>query len=104
MVEKRMVCRSFKFFFLQAVIITFEDFVIYIAKRWFCRRGIELKLGAADDSWVGAVFRVIGYCWVTLWATFTFPVFLDGLSAVGWSSADRGPITQFLLNEWKRRA
>ena len=104
MLEKRIVYRSFKFFLLQAVVITFEDFVIYLAKRSLHRGGIELKLGKADESWGGAVLRVIGYCWVTVWACLSFPIFLDGLSAVGWSSADRGLITQFLLNEWKRRA
>ena len=31
--EKRIVSRSFKFFLLQAVAITFEDLVIYITKR-----------------------------------------------------------------------
>ena len=104
MIEKRVVYRSSKFFLLQAVIVTFEDFVIYIAKRLLCRVGIELKPGQAEESWAEVAVRVISYCWVTLRATLSFPVFLDGLSAVGWSSADRGPITQFLLTEWKQWA
>jgi len=104
MVEKRIVYRSFKFFLLQAVIITLEDFVIYLAKRSLRQGGVELKLGKADESWGGTVVRVIGYCWVTIWACLSFPIFLDGLSAVGWSRADRGPITQFLLNGWRQRA
>ena len=104
MIEKRMVYRSFRFFLLQAIIITLEDFILYMAKRSLRRGGIELKLGKADESQRGAVVRVIGYCWVTIWACLSFPIFLDGLSAVGWGSADRGPITQFLLNEWKQRA
>ena len=103
-VEKRMVYRSFKFFLIQAVIITFEDFVIYIAKRTLRRWGIELKPGKPDGSWERAVVRVIGYCWVTLWASLTFPIFLDGLNATGWGSADRGPITQLVLDRWKRWA
>ena len=104
MVEKRMVYRSFKFFLLQAISITFEDLVIYIAKLSLRQGGIELKLGQGDESWGGAVVRVIGYCWVIVWGTLSLPIFLDGLNAVGWGSADRGPITQFLLNEWKRQA
>jgi len=103
-VEKRVVYRSFNFFLLQAVVITFEDFVVYIAKRSLRQGGIEFKLGTADESWAGVVLRVIGYCWVTIWATLTFPVFIDGLSALGCGSSDRGPITQVLLNQWKRWA
>jgi len=104
MVEKRMVFRSVKFFLLQAVVITFEDFVIYLAKLSLRRGGFELRLGKTDESWGGVAVRLIGYCWVTVWACLSFPIFIDRLSAVGWSNADRGPITQFLLNEWKRWA
>jgi len=103
MVEKRIVYRSIKFFPLQAVVITFEDSVIYIGKRLLRQGGIELKLGKADESWGGTAVRVVGYCWVTIWACLSFPIFIDGLSAVGWSSTDRGPITQFLLNEYRKR-
>ena len=104
MAMRRMGYRSIKFFLLQAVIITFEDFVIYLAKRLLRRGGIEFKPGQADKSWAEVVVRVIGYCWVTLCACLTFPVFLDGLGAAGWSNTDRGPITKFLLNEWKQWA
>ena len=104
MVDKRMVYRSFKFFLIQAVIITFEDIIIYLAKRSLRRGGIELEPGKADRSWAETVVRIIGYCWVILWACWTFPIFLDGLNAVGWGSSDIGPITQFLLNEWKQQA
>lgn len=104
MLEKRMVYRSFKFFLLQAVAITFEDFMIYIGKcvlRW---GGIELKPGRVDESWVELVVRVIGYCWVTLWWCLSLPVWLDELNAMGWGSADRGLVTQFLLDAWERWA
>ena len=104
MIEKRMVYRSFKFFLLQAVGITFEDFVIYIAKRLLRWRGIEFKPGKADESWAEAVVRVVGYCWVTLWFYWTLPMWLDELSALGFSSQDRKPITQFLLDTSKRWA
>ena len=102
MVEKRMVYRSFKFFPLQAVGITFEDFVIYIAKRLLRWGRIELKPGKAGESWAEVVVRIIGYCWITLWFTLTLPVWIDGLSVLGFSSFDRGPITQFLLDTWKQ--
>ena len=104
MFEKRLVHRSFKFFLLQAVAITVEDFVIYSAKRLLHWRGIELKLGKADESWAEAVLRVIGYCWVTLWFCFTVPMILDELNTFGVSSADRGTMTQFLLDTWKQWA
>ena len=98
MMEKRMVYRSFKFFLLQAVGITFEDFVIYIAKRTFRWRGIELKPGKADESWVEAAIRVFGYCWVTLWFCYTLPIHQDGLNALGFLNVERGPITRFLID------
>jgi len=101
---KRAVSRSFKFFPLQAVGITVEDFVIYIAQRLLRRRGIELKPGQADESWGGVVVRVVGYCWVILWSCLTFPVWLNGLNADGWNRADAGPLTQFLLDKWKQLA
>jgi len=104
MFERRMVYRSFKFFLLQAVAITFEDFAIYIAKRLLRQRGVELKPGKVDESSVGAVMRVIGYCWVTLWFCLTLPVWVDEPSAAGFSSIDRGPITRFLLDTWKQWA
>ena len=102
MIEKRMVSRSIKFFLLQAVAITFEDLIIHLAERSLRRGEIELKLGKVGESWAGAVVRVIGYCWVTLWACLTLPVWLDGLNAAGWGSSDRGPITQFILDKWKQ--
>ena len=104
MFQKRMVYYSFKFFLLQAVAITFEDFIIYTVKRLLCRKGIEFKPGKADESWVEAALRVIGYCWVTLWFCLTLPMWLDEPNTVGLTSTDRGPITQFLLDTWKQRA
>ena len=104
MFEKRMVYRSFKFFLLQAAAITFEDLVIYIAKGLLHWGGIELKPGKADESWVEAVVRVVGYCWVTLWFCWTLPMWIDEPNTVGIGSVDRGPITQFLLDTWKRWA
>ena len=97
-IEKRIVSRSFKFFLLQAVAITFEDLVVYTAKR-LLRRG--RKLGG---PWTIVVVRAFGYCWVTLWLSLTLPVWLDELNALGFSSSDRRPISQFLLNKWNQWA
>ena len=104
MIEKRVVYRSFKFFLLQAVAITFEDLFIYIAKRFLRWRGIEFEPGKADESWAEAGVRVIGYCWVTLWFCSTLPPLQDELSAIGFANSDEEPITRFLLDTWKRRA
>ena len=104
MVEKPVGYHSFKFFLLQVVAITFEDLVIYVAKRSLRRRGIELKPGRVDESWVEAAMRVVGYCWITLWFCYTLPVWVDDLSILGFNSSDRRPITQFLLDIWKRWA
>ena len=103
MYEKQMVYRSFKFFLLQAAAITFEDLVIYMAKR-FLIRGIKLKPGGDDESRGGAVVRVLGYCWVILWFCLTLPAWLDGASAAGLHDTDRGPITQFVSDTWRKRA
>jgi len=100
--EKRVVSRSFKFFFLQAIAITFEDLVIYITKSFLRRSGTGRKQGKADESRTGVVVRVIGYCWVTLWLCFTLPIWQDELSALGFSSTDRKPISKFLSNKWNQ--
>ena len=102
MLEKRMVYHSFKFFLLQAIAITLEDFVIYVAKRLLCRAGIEFKSERVDESWAGTVVRVIGYCWVTLWFCLTIPGWLDEPDSIGFGITDRGAIAQFLLDTWKR--
>ena len=102
MFERRLVYRSFKFFLLQAVAITFEDFAIYATKRLLLRRGIELKPGKADESWVEAAVRGGGYCWVTLWFCFTLPVWMDETSLTGFNNTGVGPIAQFVLDARKR--
>ena len=102
MLEKRPAYHSFKFFLLQAVAITLEDFVVHVAKRVLHRRGIELAQGRLGEEWAEAVARVAGYCWVTLWFCLTLPVWLDEPNTLGFSRGDRGPITQFLLDRWKR--
>ena len=77
MLEKRFTYRSFKFFLLQVIIITFEDLVIYIAKGLLRQRGIEFKPGKAWECWREAVVRVIGYYWVTPWFCLALPVWID---------------------------
>ena len=104
MYEKRMVYRSFEFFLLQAVAITFEDLVIYIAKRLLPRGMIDTNLGKEDESWRGVAARVVGYCWVALWFCLAMPIWVDGASAVGFFNTDRGPITQVILGTWKQWA
>lgn len=104
MYEKRIVYRSFKFFLLQAVAITFEDFVVYLAKRLLLRWGTKLNPGNAEESWAEAVVRVVGYCWVTLWFCWVLPIYIDESSAVGHYTSDRGPIAQFLFDTWGRWA
>ena len=102
MFERRMIYYSLKFFLLQAIVITFEDFVIYITKSLLRQRGIEFKLEKLDGSWGGAVLRVIGYCWVTLWFCLTLPVWLDEPNTKGFGRYDRGPVTRFLLDTWNK--
>jgi hypothetical protein len=102
MYEKRMVYRSFKFFPLQAVAITFEDLIIYLSKRLLLLCGAKINPGGANESWVEAAVRVIGYCWVTLWFCLTVPMYLDEASAGGMYATNRYPIAQFSFTLWKR--
>ena len=104
MFERRVAYHSLKFFLLQAVAITFEDFVIYLAKCLLHQGGVELKPGKDDESWAEATVRVIGYCWVILWFCLSLPVFVDEPSTLGFNSGDVKPITQFLLDRWKQWA
>ena len=100
--ERRVVLRSIKYFLLQAVAITFEDIVIYVAKRSLLLVGIKLTPGKLDGTRVGAVVKVIGYCWVILWFSWVFPIWQDGLSVLGLSTMDKKPLAQFLFNAWER--
>ena len=104
MFEGRLVSRSFRFFFFQALAVTFEDLVISSANRLLLRRGIELKPGKADASWAEAVLRVVGYCWVTIWFCWSSPIWTDENSTFGFNSSDRGPIAQFALDTWRQWA
>ena len=102
--ERRLVYHSFKFFILQAVAITFEDLVIYTAKRLRQWGGIGLKPGKADESWGESAVKVIGYCWVGLWFCLALPVWVDGTSVAGIYDTDSGPIAQFVWDTWKKWA
>jgi len=102
MYERRLVYYSLKFFPLQAIAITFEDFIIYLAKRVLLRWGMKLDPGGTNESWVEVVLRVMGYCWVTLWFCLVLPVYVDGGSAAGVYALDRRPIAQILFSAWKR--
>ena len=101
MYERRMVYRSFKFFLLQAVAITFEDFTIFIAKRPLLRAGIKLNPGSSQQLWAEAAVKILGYCWVLFWFCLTLPIWLDEASLIGCFNQDRGPIAQLLADRWK---
>ena len=102
MFQKRLTFGTLKYFLLQAVAITFEDFVIYVAKRLLRSVGIRLKPGKPDQSWVEAVLRAMGYCWVILWFCWALPVRMDENRVVGFNNVDKGPIARFILDAWKR--
>ena len=102
--ERRIVYRSFKFFLLQAVAITLEDFFIYLSKRLLLLCGMRLNPGSTDETWVGAVVRVVGYCWVIIWFCLTLPVYVDEAIAAGFYQSDRGHISQFLYDTWRQLA
>lgn len=102
--EKRVVYRAIYFFLLQAVVITVEDFVIYLAKGLLrqVQEETQLKLGKEGRFWLEAAVKIIGYCWVTLWFCLTLPMWQDGVSAIGVNVTDRRPAAQFVMDVWKQ--
>ena len=95
--EKRIVFYSFKFFFLQALAITFEDFVIYLTKRLLPQGGTSLKTGGIDETWAGTVVRIAGYCWVTWWFCLSLPVWIDEANDLWFGLVGESQIAQFLM-------
>jgi len=67
-----------RFFLLQAVVITFEDVVIWLTKP------IHTKLG-----WIS---KVIGYIWVFSWYVWSGPSWIDEMSARGQHITNPGAI------------
>lgn len=63
---------EFRFFMLQPVIITCEDFAIWC---------YEKKYGKTEQK--NRVLRCIGYLWTFMWFSFCLPQFSMGLLAVG---------------------
>ena len=90
---------SLKFFLLQAVAITFEGFVIYVAKRLLLPAGIKPEV--VNGTWVGIVLRTLGYCWVALWFCLSLPIWQDGSPGIQFGDVDQGHIARFISNKWK---
>ena len=103
-IKREITYCSLKFFPLQAVAITFEDFVIYVARRLLLRAGITVKPEAADGYWAGIFLRILGYCWVALWLCLSAPILQDGNPGTEMGEVDKGYIAQFLSNKWEHRA
>ncbi|KAG1815115.1 membrane bound O-acyl transferase family-domain-containing protein [Suillus subaureus] len=73
---------SMPFFFSQAVVITFEDGLIRIARR----------LGVKDSAWT----RALGFVWVAVWFGWCVPGFVENMIRAGGgirksASRDMGP-------------
>lgn len=102
MANQRVVYHSFKFFLLQALAITVEDFIVYIGKHVLFRRGIKLNPGRADENWADAVARVMGYCWVTLWFCYTLPEWRDKSNGIGFDGAEKLPISRLVRTAWQQ--
>lgn len=63
MVHPKWTGSSFWFFLAQALVITFEDFVVARGK----------QLGMRDTFWI----RLVGYVWTFAWFVYTTPWFID---------------------------
>ena len=97
MFEKRIVYYSIKFFLLQAVAITCEDFIIYLTKRLLLQEGPALKTGEIGETWGGTVARIVGYCWVTLWFCLSLPVWIDEANQLWFGDVQESHIARFLM-------
>jgi hypothetical protein len=100
-IKREITYCSLKFFPLQAAAITFEDVIVYLARRLLLRAGIAVKPEAAGGYW-GIFLRILGRCWVVLWFCFSLPILQDGNPDTHeFNDIDKGYIAQFLSNKWK---
>jgi hypothetical protein len=102
MANQEITYCSLKFFPLQAVAITFEGFVIYVARRLLLRAGIKPEV--VNRSWAGIFLRILGHCWVALWFCLSLPVMVDGNYSIQSSDIGEGQIAKFLSKRWKHWA
>lgn len=86
MVMQKFAFFSPRWFLLQAMAITFEDFVQWCTKSW------RPKMG-----WTS---KAIGYIYVITWFTWCGPLWFDYMSKNGQASADRGVLSGKLLEFW----
>jgi hypothetical protein len=70
MVDLKFTGASFPFFLAQAVCITLEDGIIALFK----------KSGVSVPS---SLARWVGYLWVTLWFTYSCPMFFNWITIAG---------------------
>lgn len=82
MVLRHLPASTLQTFLLQAVAITFEDFVI-----WYTEP-IRPKFGLLN--------RAIGYIWVVLWITWSGPIWVDPMSVRGYGSG--GTVFRLLID------
>lgn len=80
-----------RFFLLQAVAITLEDFVIWLTKP------IHASLGRTS--------RFIGYVWVVSWLVWSGPLWLDEMAARGYyvnapGAISGSPLVRDLTSRW----
>jgi Membrane bound O-acyl transferase family len=87
MVFRHFTSFSLQFFLLQAIAISFEDFVIWSTK-------------SMSAYWDPRISRTVGYVWVLGWFCFAIPMWLDPLTAANIHTVDRGDITTKVLNLW----
>lgn len=87
MVRRRLTSSTVRFFMLQAVAITLEDLFLWYTK------------ALRSNPGVGWLNRIVGYCWVIWWMTWSFPIFLDPMSVDGYTigGAVFRPVADLLL-------
>lgn len=86
-VMRHLTIFSPRFFLLQAVAITLEDFI-----QW-CTKSARSKIG-----WTS---KAVGYLWVIVWFTWSGPLWVDYMSKNGQSSQDAGAVFGKLLEGWR---
>lgn len=80
---------ALRFFILQGLVITVEEMVKALA----VKGGVNLLLPSK-------LWRAIGYFWVLLWFSYSFPIWLDPLKSVGLGHSRPTPLTTILSIFW----
>jgi len=82
---------SLQFFLLQAVGISFENFIIWMT-------------GCISSKLHARVNKTIGYVWVIVWFSWTGPMWIDPMSIAGMQNRPEGVVFRRIFEFWNARS